>query len=300
MKNSILLIIMTLLLTCKEESKVVTTDNAEITTTDDYELVRSNNSEALLVVFPGGGSTAKETKSDFKITADALKNKVSVLFMNFNRHLWIDDQDSETLEKQIRTVIDKHNLKTNKVYIGGMSIGGTVALSLSNYLVKKNSPINLQGTFVVDSPIDLFAIYESSQKDLLRKDFSEERRAEPQWIVNYFEEEFSKDALLMNIQKVSPITLKTKNLANIKNLENKKLRFYTEPDTTWWKEVRQTDFESTNAFVLQQSTDLLKDKNWKNIELIQTKNQGFRSNGDRHPHSWSIVNTDDLLQWIMK
>ena len=44
-----------------------------------------------------------------------------------------------------------------------MSIGGTVALTLSDYLSKTNSPIKPNGVFVVDSPIDLYALYESSQ-----------------------------------------------------------------------------------------------------------------------------------------
>ena len=182
-----------------------------------------------------------------------------------------------------------------------MPLGGSVALTLSEHLVETNSYLKPKGVFLVDSPIDLFALYESSQKDILRKDFSEERLTEPKWIINYFEDEFGgKDSLLSNIQKVSPFTLKTENINNIKNLKNSKLRFYTEPDTLWWKETRQTDFESTNAFTLQKTNEVLENKNWKNVKLIQTKNKGYRANGERNPHSWSIVDTDDLINWILE
>ena len=127
------------------------------------------------------------------------------------------------------------------------------------------------------------------KKDITRKDFTEERLSEPKWIINYFEEQFGgKDSLLTNVQKVSPLTLATKNIDNIKNLKNKKLRFYTEPDTLWLKENRQTDFENSNAYTLQKTKELLSNYNWKNIELIQTKNKGFRINGERNPHSWSF------------
>ncbi|MFK8061151.1 MAG: hypothetical protein AB8B78_13815 [Polaribacter sp.] len=289
--KKILVLLLILCVGCKKNS----------TNNDNYQLFKAKNSEALLILFPGGGSTAKETKRDFKILEKAKQNNISVLLMNFNRHLWIEDDDSEKLEKLIKDIVDEHNLNTDNIFIGGMSIGGTVALSLSSFLAKNNSKINPKGVFVVDSPIDLYALYESSQKDLLRKDFSEERLGEPKWIISYFEEKFGVyESLLANIQKVAPITLKTENTSNIDALKYKKLRFYVEPDTLWYQQNRQTDFESTNAFALQKTTALLEDKNWKKTTLIQTKNKGFTANGERNPHSWSIVNVDDLIKWILK
>ncbi|PQJ80106.1 steryl acetyl hydrolase [Polaribacter porphyrae] len=269
------------------------------TNTDNFELFKVKNSEGLLIVFPGGGSTSKETKIEFKILKKAIQNKVSVLLMDFNRHLWIDENDAKKLEKSINKIVEESNLNVDNIFIGGMSIGGTVALSLSNYLAKTNSKLDPKGVFVVDSPIDLYGLYQSSKKDLLRKDFSEERLAEPKWIINYFEEEFSKDSLLINIQKYAPITLETKNTTNIDALKFKKIRFYTEPDTLWYKTNRQTDFESTNAYLLQKTVALLESKGWKKATLIQTKNRGFRANGERNPHSWSIVNVDELIKWML-
>ncbi|MDX6747060.1 hypothetical protein SHK09_09685 [Polaribacter sp. PL03] len=37
-----------------------------------------------------------------------------------------------------------------------------------------------------------------------------------------------------------------------------------------------------------------------NIKLINTKNRGYRANGERHPHSWSIVDEKDLINWILE
>jgi len=303
MEKTIFFLSLILIIGCKNQSQKEQTKENKITTsqTDDYELIRSSKSKVLLIVFPGGGSTSKETKGEFKIVKKATKKGISVLLMNFNRHLWIEKNDSEQLAKMITEAIEKNHLKTESVFIGGMSLGGTVALTLSNHLLETNASLKPKGVFVVDSPIDLFALYESSQKDVLRADFSEERLAEPKWIINYFEKEFGgKDSLLLNIQKVSPFTFKTKNIDNIKNLQNKKLRFYTEPDTLWWKEIRGTNFESTNAFTLQKINKILKNKNWKNITLIQTKNKGYRANEERNPHSWSIVDIDDLINWILE
>lgn len=301
MKNTLILTIV-LFFSCKEinkDSLPGKRDNTSIIT-ENYELIKANDTEALLIVFPGGGATSKETKENFNIIENATANGISVLLMNFNRHLWINDEDSEKLRLSIKGIIEQNSLNTDKIFIGGISIGGTVAITMADYLSKWSS-IRPSGVFVVDSPIDLYALYQSSKKDVVRKDFSEERLAEPKFIIQYLEDEFGKrDTLLANIQKVSPITLKTKNIANIKNLKNKKLRFYTEPDTLWWKENRQTDFESTNAYTLQKTFEMLRSKNWNKVQLVQTKNKGFRANGKRHPHSWSIVDTDDLIAWILE
>ena len=103
--------------------------------------------------------------------------------------------------------------------------------------------------------------------------------------------------MLQNIQKVSPFTL-TYRFTSVPNLKNSKIRFYTEPDSLWWKENRQTDFESTNAYTIQQIGKDLRTQNWNQFELIETENKGYRANGDRHPHSWSIVNARNLMEWI--
>jgi len=64
--------------------------------------------------------------------------------------------------------------------------------------------------------------------------------------------------------------------------------------------VRQTDFESTNAYTLQRTAAVLKKNRWNDVELIETKDKGYRADGERHPHSWSIVDTENLIHWILE
>ena len=126
---------------------------------------------------------------------------------------------------------------------------------------------------------------------------TKERLEEPKMIISYFERKFGVDSLLSNIQKVSPFTMET-GWNSVSNLKEIKLRFYTEPDSLWWMKNRQTDFESTNAYAIQQISKHLEKEGWNQIDLIETKDKGFRSNGERHPHSWSIVDPEGLLNWI--
>lgn len=267
--------------------------------TEGYSLYKAKNSKATLVLFPGGGTNAAYTKQEFDIVGAANAHNISVLMLNFNRHLWIDATATKQLAKQLEAIFDQNHLKTKDLFIGGMSIGGNVALTLSNHLQQNHTNIAPKGIFIVDSPLDLYALYESSKKDIANPKFDKERLAEPKWIVHYFEEAFTKDSLLQNIQKVSPFTLQN-SYTSVSSLKNTKVRFYTEPDSLWWKENRQTDFESTNAYTIQQITKALKAQSWKQLELIETTTKGYRANGDRHPHSWSIVDIRDLLDWMME
>jgi len=36
------------------------------------------------------------------------------------------------------------------------------------------------------------------------------------------------------------------------------------------------------------------------IKLSETQNKGIRGDGARHPHSWSIVDQEELIEWILK
>ena len=290
MKNKTLFFLLgiSLLIGCKENKN------------SQYELYKVNNTEAVLILFPGGANTAVEIQEEFKIVDEAKQNRISLLLMNFNRHLWIDKSQTKNLAQELETIFKENNLERKNIYLGGISIGGNVVLSLSNHLIANNAAIKPQGVFIVDSPIDLFALYESSVFDTKNPALDEDRLEEPKGIINYLQANFgSEEELLKNIQEISPFTLKSEYI-NVPDLKNCKLRFYTEPDEKWWLENRQTNYKYTNAFTIKQLSNLLKKKKWTNFELIETKDKGYRSNGDRHPHSWSIVNKRELFQWIKK
>ncbi len=95
-------------------------------------------------------------------------------------------------------------------------------------------------------------------------------------------------------------TYSTDNTSNLKKLKNTKIRLYTEPDTLWWKNNRMADYKQMNAFYIEKLSKSLIGKGYENVEYIPTINKGYRANGDRHPHSWTIVDKNDLINWILK
>jgi hypothetical protein len=268
--------------------------------TDDYELLLPKAKPVgVLILFPGFPETPDIVKREFEIVAPAMEAGVAVALMKFNRRLWLEDDEKAELAAVINRMFVENKLDQDKVTIGGFSSGGVVSLLLSDYLVASGSSVLPQGAFVIDSPVDLLGLYENSQRNIARN-FSPASVQESRMIVSMLESAFgSPEDSIAAYEAHSVYTHQTRNTENLSHLKDVKLRFYTEPDTLWWKQNRQNDYEEMNAYFLKHLAEELRKDFGDNVAYIATENRGYRSNGDRHPHSWSIVEVDGLIRWII-
>ena len=284
---------------CNGQGK--TGNRPEIVSRPEFELIKADEQHGLLILFPCFPCDSQNTLSEFKISDYSLDKGFSILALNMNQRLFLTPDEKKKLAEQLETIISKYDLSIENIFMGGFSSGGNVSLLIANYLVEQQGAIRPKGVFVVDSPIDLLALYTTAQKNL-KLQFSEASVQEATWIKSFFDKEFGNpEDSIANYEKHSPFTLQTQNIENLKHLKNLKIRFYTEPDVQWWQENRKNDYEDLNAYYLKELSHKLKTE-WgnENIQLIETDKQGYRANGERHPHSWSIVDKDDLLNWMME
>ena len=63
---------------------------------------------------------------------------------------------------------------------------------------------------------------------------------------------------------------------------------------------RKRDLYDWNGIDIVAFVNQLKINGNKNAEVIITQNKGVRLDGTKHPHSWSIMDTQDTMQWILK
>lgn len=276
-------------ISCKgqtEKTNSIEKSTPEIITTPEFELIKAENQKGLLVLFPCFPCDAKNTLNEFKISEISVKNGFSVLAMNLNELLYLKPKEKQELAEHLIKIVSEYNLPKKNIFVGGFSSGGNVSLIICDYLVKNKSQIQPKGVFVVDSPVDLLGLNKTAEKNL-KLNFSEPSVAESKWIKKMLDNEFGNPELgIANYELNSPFTLETKNIENLKGLEKLKVRFYTEPDIKWWNEHAKNDYEDLNAFYIEKLSEQLKDKFVKNhIELIKTKNRGYRADGEKHPHS---------------
>lgn len=219
--------------------------------------------------------------------------------MNYNQKLWLEKHKKQKLAEQLQSIFLENKLPTNNIYIGGFSSGGNVSLLISSFLIEnKNFRLEPKGVFIVDSPIDLVALYKSSEKNLARN-FSEVSVQESTWIIETLGKQFGNpNNDISKYEKYSVYTSETSNIDNLKSLKNIKIRLYTEPDTLWWKENRKADYDQMNAYYIKKLSETLKNLEFNQVEYIPTENKGYRENGDKHPHSWSIIDKKELIKWL--
>ena len=266
----------------------------------DYELLLPNaQQKGVLILFPGFPETPAVVKQEFDIEEPAKGAGIVVALMQFNRRMWLEDEEKSKLATIINQMFEEHGLDKSNVYISGFSSGGNIALLLSDYLVQSSSEVQPKGVFVIDSPVDLLALYENSQRNIARN-FSPVSVQESQMIVQLLESSFGQpENGIGEYEAHSVYTGKTHNIDNLSSLENVSIRLYTEPDTVWWKQNRMYEYEDMNAYAIKQLSDDLNEHGHP-VEYIPTEHRGYRANGDRHPHAWSIVDVDDLIAWMLE
>ena len=306
-RTSIILILFFVgLVSCKQnkqEKEHTTSEKLEFTKIikDDYELYKPNKeAKAVLILFGGYPETAEDIKREFKILDIARKNNIAVLLSNFNQKLWLEEDEKQKLAEQLQNIFLDYKLPKDAIYIGGFSSGGNVSLLISSFLIESNNfLIKPSGVFIADSPIDLIGLYRSSEKNI-KRNFSEVSVTESNWIIEHLEENFGNPTKnIVNYENSAVFTSQTNAINNLKSLKNIKIRLYTEPDTIWWRENRMEDYDQTNAYYIKRLSETLEKSGFDKVEYIPSENMGFRANGERHPHSWSIIDKDGLIKWIL-
>ncbi|MEO1626513.1 MAG: hypothetical protein AAFV25_15265 [Bacteroidota bacterium] len=268
---------------------------------DDCEVIRAEGEQkAVLVLFGGYPETPDDIKREFGIVELAKTNGISLILMTFNRRLWLEESEKMRLSNLLQKVLRTNELSTDRLYIGGFSSGGNVSLLLANYLQEKGGTIRLKGVFAVDSPVDLLALYKCSQKNIARN-FSAISVRESQRTVADFDAHFGKpENGLDKYAQYSPYVSSLGKMENLDALAGVDIRLYTEPDTLWWKTNRGNEYEDMNAYSLKKLSEQLAKKYGPfHVKLVETSDKGRRSNGMRHPHSWSIVDKEELIEWML-
>jgi hypothetical protein len=123
------------------------------------------------------------------------------------------------------------------------------------------------------------------------------------YMINRIEKEMNgtPQTALANFYKTSPYSFSDTTQTAIKNLVRTPMRIYSEPDINWWLKERGADLTSMNVTECSAMINELNRLGNVNATLITTENKGYRKpENRRHPHSWSIVDNDDLIRWLLK
>ena len=253
-----------------------------------------------LFLIPGFGETAENVFQQTDLPQKLAQNGVLTIIPTFQDGVLsfgVDSLSQQTFDRILKDVTSKHKLIDQKFYVGGFSIGGSCAIKYA-----ENSTVKPTAVFAIDPPLDFQRFYNSAKRDIrLSKD--NEANQENVYMIDRLEKETggSPTTNLTEYYTISPYSFSDTTQRAIKKLIEMPLRIYTEPDINWWLKERDADFTSMNATECSAMINELNRLGGKNAELITTQNKGYRKpDNRRHPHSWSIVDNDELIKWLVK
>ncbi len=267
-----------------------------------YRIVPEGKPEGMLIVLPGGGETAERVMNQIYLDELAYDKNILVIFTNWEENGdFFYQADQKLLDRIAKENVEKFNIPKNKISIGGLSGGGMFAITYAERSVRdKNTYFVPSSIFALDPPLDYENMYYRLQRDIARN-FSEVAVNEAKMFNKELVAAIGKpDKNRDKYLKQSMFTYRDKDGGNAKYLMNIPILIYTEPGIIWEVENRGRDLYDLNCTDITAMMNLLKLKGHKNADLIITNDRGIRPEGFRHPHSWSIMDSEECLNWIIK
>lgn len=253
-----------------------------------------------IFLLPGFGETAERVIQQTELPKKLALSGILTIIPTFQYGVLsfgVDSLSQQSFDRILKDVTSKHKLIDQRFYVGGYSIGGSCTIKYA-----ENSTIKPTAIFAIDPPLDFERLYYSAQRDI-RLSTDDKPNQENIYLIERLEKETggSPKKNILSYYKFSPYSFSDTTQTAIKKLTKIPLRIYTEPDINWWMKERRADFTSMNSTECSAIINELNRLGNTNATLITSQNKGFRKpENSRHPHSWSIVNNDDLIKWLLK
>ncbi len=241
-------------------------------------------------------------KSPYKIGDLIVQNGFVMLYAttsNVFPEMGYTDTPAILLDEIVNEVIVAHNIPRQNIFIGGMSSSGTRALQYTRFCAQGKSKygIKIKGAFVNDPPLDFERFYFSAKNN--GKNFTDGMAWEAELMMKIFPEHLgTPEENLEKYRSRSIYSQFAKDGGNAIYFKNTPIILFHEPDMDWWEKERGCSYYDINSFDITGFADQLSKLGNSDVSLVTTSGKGFEK-GERKCHSWSIVDEDFLMQWIM-
>jgi hypothetical protein len=194
--------------------------------------------------------------------------------------------------------VGTYKTDTSKFVLAGYDFAGGIALRYTELTVEQPSkfPIHPKAVIAIDSPVDLFALWKWSERQISRKS---QDMGDAQIILDLMTKEngLASKEVEKYIQ-LSPSNLQQANRGNEQYLKDTPLRLYYDVDPEW--QLKYKGYSLYDTYI-PEGTELISRLlalGNSQAELITAKKPGMNSRGIRTPHSLSIVDEVECIHWI--
>lgn len=267
------------------------------------QVVPKEKVKGAVVIFPSGGETTDDLIKQIEIPQMAYKQGIVTIIPSINWGTETREIEIQLLDKIFKKAIDEHNIPKENFVLGGLSNGGMVSLSYAQQAVKEKGSTYLipKGVFGLDVPLDKAHFYEYCQREI-RRNFSEVGMNEARWFMNKYDQLYggSPEEYPERYVEASIYSNGVESGGNAIHLKEMPIRMYTDLDVEWLMNQRRRDLYDWNGTDIVAMVNDLKLMGNEDASVIITMGKGLRLDGRRHPHSWSIMDNQDCMNWILK
>lgn len=240
-----------------------------------------------------------------KIFHHALPHGIAVAYVTTGNRFefFFEEERMQQIEDYIQQIISQYNIPKQNLLFCGMSLAGTRALKQAIFAKQDKSRYQLAPRAIAacDSPIDFIRFWQALER-AKQLNHSPIAVNEATWVTAYMEKNLGgtpKDQTAAYLA-FSPFSFSNLQTGNEERLKNIAVRAYTEPDVQWWMKNRGKSYYGMNAIDAAALINALQLLGNKEAELVLTDDKGYRPDGTRHPHSWSIVDEKELVEWFVQ
>jgi pimeloyl-ACP methyl ester carboxylesterase len=261
---------------------------------------KNDSVAGVLLLIAGFGQRAEDIFPETKLEQVAYENNILTVAFAGGNKLYADSITQANMTTVIQDILKRYKVDKRKFVLGGFSAGGMIALryvELCNTFPER-FPIQAEGVFLVDSPIDIFTIYEQLEQSR-RDKYSAIAVEEAERALKLIDDDYGVPR--ENVPIYAALTAFSMNKAygeNEKHLIHTAVRAYHDVDIAWRLINRNQTVHNSNYEVTAELINRLLLAGNTRATFMQSFKTGYRSNGQRHPHAWSIVDEVECIQWI--
>lgn len=271
-----------------------------------YTLHLPESRPVAIIIFPSGRALDTTRYIDeYELIEPALAKDIAVLFVSTGKiiEFLFTDQDIKIIDEITGSALMKYKLLDKPVFLAGMSLGGTMAMRYGEYCLLNKSAYGLKPAAIAicDAPLDMVRMW-NEQKHAIKNNYHPNAVGEAKWVLHYLEKHLngSPDDAMRNYIKYSPFVYRNENKNKTSVFRNVPIRMYHEPDINWWIENRAKDYNTINSVDLAGFYNSLRLIGNNKSELVTTYRRRKDYEKGSSPHTWSIVDNRELVNWFLK
>lgn len=272
------------------------------TNANGYFVLSPAKPKALLVLLPGFGGSGQEAFFDSTIPQRCAQRGIATVSVNYGEKLLLDAPTQTLLDDVIAATLKRYRLSPDRVAIGGFSAGGTLAVRYAQVAFEQNRAVKPRAVFAGDSPLDLLHFYQNELREIEADcPASKMGKNEAEYVLPLLRRDLggTPDTARAAYVAHSGFSPDAPEGGNARFLKTVPVRCYAEPDFEWHSRERCRNMFDSNVLDLGGLVSKLRHLGNARAELILTQNRGYRSDGTRHPHSWSIIEAEACANWLV-